>query len=293
MNNWMKNIPDCLLISEINLPGTHDSTTQFINFKYFSRCQNKNIFEQLQMGIRFIDIRLGFDGKELKLSHSFLNCKKDRAKKENLLFSDVLEDCRLFLNENPTETILMSLKREKGKSCEETFDFFYENFAKGNNLFYLKNKTPYLSEVRGKIVLLNRIGADIENNQYTDENTGINLTGWPYQNSKTEASLQKVLIPKRSGKSEDFFYLQDFFNLKPKKKWEIAVFPTIESPPQDKAIIFNFFSGNNGFSSPKRYSKILFKRFSEYQLTPMKKYGWFILDFPNEKIIRKIVLSNY
>ena len=293
MNNWMENIPDSLLISEINLPGTHDSTTQFINFKYFSRCQNKNIFEQLQMGIRFIDVRLNCDGKTLKLSHSFLNCKKDRAKKKDLLFSDVLEDCRLFLNENPTETILMSLKREKGKSCEETFDFFYENFAKGNNLFYLKNKTPYLSEVRGKIVLLNRIGADIENNQYTDENTGINLSGWPYQNSKTEAYLQKVLIPKRSGKSEDFFYLQDFFNLNPKKKWEVAVLPAIENPPQDKAIIFNFFSGNNGFSSPKRYSKILFKRFSEYQLTPMKKYGWFILDFPNEKIIRKIILSNY
>lgn len=293
MNNWMKNIPDSLLISEINLPGTHDSTTQFINFKRFSRCQNKNIFEQLQMGIRFIDVRLNYDGKALKLSHSFLNCKKDRAKKENLLFSDVLEDCRLFLNENPTETILMSLKREKGKSCEETFDFFYENFAKDDSLFYLKNKIPYLSEVRGKIVLLNRIGADIENNLYTDENTGINLSGWPYQNSKTEASLQKVQIPKRSGKSEDFFYLQDFFNLKPKKKWEIAILPVIENPPQDKAILFNFFSGSNGFSSPKRYSKILFGLFLQYQLTSMKKYGWFILDFPNEKVIRKIILSNY
>ena len=41
-DNWMKNIPDSLLISEVNLPGTHDSTTQFINFKRFSRCQNKN-----------------------------------------------------------------------------------------------------------------------------------------------------------------------------------------------------------------------------------------------------------
>jgi len=25
----------------------------------------------------------------------------------------------------------------------------------------------------------------------------------------------------------------------------------------------------------------------------MKKYGWFVLDFPTKKIIKKIVLSNY
>ena len=30
------------------------------------------------------------------------------------------------------------------------------------------------------------------------------------------------MIVKRNRKSEDFFYLQDFFNLKPKKKWELA-----------------------------------------------------------------------
>lgn len=293
MNNWMKNIPDDYLISEINLPGTHNSTTQFIHFRHFSRCQNKNIFDQLQMGIRFIDIRFKFDGKDLKMSHNIFKCKKARNKKEDLLFSDVLKDCEIFLKENSTETILMSVKREAGKKEEESFDYFYNNFVKDNSLFYLKNKTPVLSEVRGKIVLLNRCGADINNSAYTDENTGINLTGWPYQNSKNEACLQKVLIPQRSGKSENFFYVQDFFNLKPKKKWEIAILPAIQNTPQDKCIVLNFFSGSNGFSSPKRYSRILFKRFFDYELMPMKKYGWFILDFPNKKVIKKIILSNY
>ncbi len=293
MNNWMKNIPDDYLISEINLPGTHNSTTQFIHFRHFSRCQNKNIFDQLQMGIRFIDIRFKFDGKDLKMSHSIFKCKKARNKKEDLLFSEILKDCEIFLKENPTETILMSVKREAGKKEEETFDYFYNYFVKDNSLFYLKNEIPVLSEVRGKIVLLNRCGADINNSTYTDENTGINLTGWPYQNSKNEACLQKVLIPQRNGKSENFFYVQDFFNLKPKKKWEIAILPAIQNTPQDKCIILNFFSGSNVFSSPKRYSKILFKSFFDYELMPMKKYGWFILDFPNKKVIKKIILSNY
>ena len=293
MNDWMKNIPDDYLIANINLPGTHNSCAQYINFKFISRCQNKNIFDQLKMGIRFIDIRFNFDGNNLLINHSFLKCKSSKSKKENLLFKNVLDDCKTFLKENPTEIILMSIKREAGKSEEETFDYFYNTFVKDSDIFYLKNEVPFLNEVRGKIVLLNRCGADISNSLYTDENTGINLTGWPYQNSRKDANLEKVMIVKRNSKSENFFYLQDFFNLKPKKKWELAVLPAIHNAPQDNAIILNFFSGSNLFSSPKRYSRIIFKRFSEYKLMPLKKYGWFILDFPNKKIIKKIILSNY
>lgn len=293
MNNWMKNIPDEMLISQINLVGTHDSATQFVRFKYFSKCQNKNIFDQLSMGIRFLDIRLKFDGEKLKLNHSFLSCKKARNKKEDLLFSDIFKNCKLFLKENPTETIIMCIKREAGKKEEETFDYFYKNYIENSDVFYTKNSVPTLKEVRGRIVLLNRCGADINNTIYTDNNTGINLTGWPYQHSRKEACLQKVLIAKRNSISDEYFYLQDFFNLKPKKKWEIAILPAIQNSPQDKSIILNFFSGNNGFSSPKRYSRIIFKRFFDYELIQMKKYGWFILDFPNKKIIKKIILSNY
>lgn len=292
MNDWMKNIPSDYLISNINLPGTHNSCAQFINFKLISKCQNKNIFDQLKMGIRFLDIRFNFDGNNLFINHSFLKCKTSRTKKENLLFSAVLASCEAFLKENPTEVILMSIKREAGKSEEETFDFFYNTYAKNNDIFYLKNEVPFLNEVRGKIVLFNRCGADIKTT-YTDENTGINLTGWPYQNSRKDAKLEKVIIAKRNAKSEEYFYLQDFFNLKPKKKWELAVMPTIHNAPQDNSIVLNFFSGSNIFSTPKRYSRVLFKRFSEYKLMPLKKYGWFILDFPNKKIIKKIILSNY
>lgn len=293
MNDWMKNVPSDFLVSEINLPGTHDSCAQYIRFRHISRCQNKNVFEQLKMGIRLLDIRVKYDGEALKVCHSFLHCKKARNKREDLLFKDVFEDCVTFLKENPSETILMIFKREAGKKEEETYDYFYNNFVRDSAYFYTKNEIPSLGEARGKIVLLNRCGANIENPFYTDENTGINLSGWPYQNSRKEARLEKVLIPMRNKKSEQFFYLQDFFNLKPQKKWEIAVLPTIQNPPQDKAVLLNFFSGSNLFSSPRRYARIMYKRFSDYQLMPMKKYGWFILDFPNKKVIKKIILSNY
>ena len=71
MNDWMKNIPDDYLLSNINLVGTHNSCAQFINFGFISKCQNKNIFDQLKMGIRFLDIRFNFDGNNLFINHSF------------------------------------------------------------------------------------------------------------------------------------------------------------------------------------------------------------------------------
>lgn len=293
MNDWMKNLPDDLLVSEINLPGTHNSGTEFIALRHYSRCQSKNIFSQLSMGIRFLDIRINSHNESLTVVHSFLTCKKGKNKKTPLLFSDVLSACTLFLKENPTESVLLCVKSEDSKENSYAFDLLYKNYIENSELFYTENSIPTLKEARGKIILLNRCGADIDNSLYTDKNCGINLSGWPYQKSKNEASLQKIPIARREGFCKEYFYLQDFFRLNPKKKWETAILPALENPPQDKAIILNFFSGSNGFSSPKRYTRLIYKRFFEYKLQPMKKYGWFILDFPNEEVIRKIILSNY
>ena len=109
-----------------------------------------------------------------------------------------------------------------GYGPEQGYGFLADAIIENSDVFYTKNSVPTLKEVRGRIVLLNRCGADINNTIYTDNNTGINLTGWPYQHSRKEACLQKVLIAKRNSISDEYFYLQDFFNLKPKKKWEIA-----------------------------------------------------------------------
>ena len=67
MKTWMTHIPDAYLISEINLPGTHDSCTCRVQFPFFSKCQQTTIAQQLNSGIRFLDIRVEKDGKNLKI----------------------------------------------------------------------------------------------------------------------------------------------------------------------------------------------------------------------------------
>ena len=186
MNNWMKNIPDEFLISEINLVGTHDSATQFIRFRHLSRCQNKNIFDQLTMGIRFLDIRLKFDGEKLnffeQLSLKILitnhyttkinlffgvQAKDDKEEKlaieeynpQNNLSDEIkklLEEINTLSSKLPEE-VKNSLNQKISKLTSKEYA---DNIFTVNGLKILKNekietdvkeKVSILSRIRGKI----------------------------------------------------------------------------------------------------------------------------------------------
>lgn len=294
MNDWLKNVPDETLISEINIPGTHDSGTMYCDFRFFSRCQNTSIYDQLNMGIRFLDIRLEKKGDTLYVCHSISKCYKDKRKKERLTFDRVFKDCRQFLADNPSETIIMSLKRDHGPSSEEVFDTFFD-FYSDNKVWYLKNKNPALGKVRGKIVLFNRLCVDTSNTDfvYDDTNTGLNFSGFPDQSRGENVGYAVSVIPRRDGKRGEKFFVQDLYKLTPKKKWEKGVLPILENPLCDKGFAINFFSASKGLNNPKRTAKFIYKKFSEIKLLSLKKYGWCIMDFPDEKVCRKIALTNF
>ena len=60
-DSWMESLNDSLYISEVTLPGTHDSATKNVQLAYFSKCQSLDIRGQLDAGFRYLDIRLGVD----------------------------------------------------------------------------------------------------------------------------------------------------------------------------------------------------------------------------------------
>lgn len=293
MNSWMKNIPDDFLLSEINLPGSHDSCSKKVQFSYFSKCHDLSIFEQLNIGVRFLDIRLEKTGNKLKTVHGIADCYNSAKGKEPLLLEDVLYDCKAFLKANPSETVIISIKRDHGASSEETFNVFYENYLKDDPVWYTQNRIPNLYEVRGKLVLVNRCCVDNDDGIFTDTNAGLNFSGWPDQSKPVNEGHSVVPIPRRDGKTTEKYFLQDMYKLSPKMKWEKAVLPMLDNPPDEPGIIFNFFSATGVIRNPRKYSKYIYKRFLKYDLKSFRKYGWLILDFPTEKICRKIILSNF
>jgi 1-phosphatidylinositol phosphodiesterase len=164
LNNWMGAIGDNISVAQLSIPGTHDSGARTEPIGGTAKCQNLSIAEQLSAGVRFLDIRCRHIDNAFAIHHGAIY--------QNLNFNDVLNACISFLNSNPSETIIMSVKEEhtpsnNTRSFEQTFDSYV---AQNSSKWDLGAGIPTLGSVRGKIKLLRRFG--------TGSPKGIDATAW-------------------------------------------------------------------------------------------------------------------
>lgn len=54
----MENISKDTKLSELSIPGTHDSATQYLSLSPIFQCQDTDIQTQLENVYRYLDIRL-------------------------------------------------------------------------------------------------------------------------------------------------------------------------------------------------------------------------------------------
>ena len=102
--DWMARLDDETPINELYIPGTHDSGALYSFFGISGKCQSYSIDEQLSFGVRLFDIRLQLRGNDLAVVHSFVDQK--------LTFERVLEETKSFLEANPSEFIIISIKED-------------------------------------------------------------------------------------------------------------------------------------------------------------------------------------
>lgn len=93
--NWMGAVVDqSTKLTGLTIPGTHDSGTCGLDRASVSRCQEKTISEQLDHGIRFLDIRLVPEER-----NSVQDCQLYHGTTPlGIWFSDVLAVCKTFLS---------------------------------------------------------------------------------------------------------------------------------------------------------------------------------------------------
>jgi 1-phosphatidylinositol phosphodiesterase len=153
--DWMAKLDDGLYLSEVVLPGTHDSATKNVQLAYIARCQSLSIGEQLDAGFRYLDIRLAANGEKLKLMHGFTSCTTSGWPWAGaLMLDDVLDDCYAFLAAHPTETIVFAVKQEHGAETPEAFEALLRAYIEQNpDAWLLTDRIPTVGEARGKIVL--------------------------------------------------------------------------------------------------------------------------------------------
>ena len=96
--NWMKDIPDETKLSEMTIPGTHDSLSLF--GICCARTQTWTLVEQMKAGIRYFDVRLRRINDTLRAYHAFVDQKE--------MFDSILVYAFNFLEQNPTETIILN-----------------------------------------------------------------------------------------------------------------------------------------------------------------------------------------
>lgn len=150
---WMSRLPDTVRLSQLSLPGSHDSCALHDGLSFgFAKCQSWPLNEQLKAGIRFIDIRCRHLGNTFHIYHGVID--------QQMTFTEARDVCRDFLKRHPSECIVMSIKeestpRENSRSFAETFA---DSTKDDGKLWHINAETPKLGSVRNRIVLVDRVG---------------------------------------------------------------------------------------------------------------------------------------
>ena len=162
--DWMGALPDTFPMCKLSIPGTHDSGARLGGPAL--QTQNQNIPAQLNQGNRAFDIRLQAKDGRLGVFHS-------TAFQEIYWETDVLPAFLCFLQEHPTETLIVSLKREGGTA--ETYATLLAASLedKANRACFVEDFRPDLTlgDCRGKILFLHR---DVATPHYP----GAACSGW-------------------------------------------------------------------------------------------------------------------
>ena len=253
-SQWMKKLPQNALLSNLSIPGTHDSGALHNGLSFgFARCQTLTLREQLDSGVRFLDIRCRHQRDRFHIYHGVIN--------QHISFAQVIRVCEEFLVENPTETLLMSVK-EESTSEEVTRDFqatFIAEIAPFKARWCIAKVNPSVGEVRGRIVLVDRVGK-------------LGGLDWSKMN------------------------LQDDYQALPEiKKQKIAKHFDAARGDDSGQWFLNYCSGTvpSRLINPESYASLI----NPFLLDQIKarqghRLGVVIMDFPNQEIIEAIVVSN-
>jgi len=129
-SSWMSRIPDFRILSNITIPGTHNSMTYSLGdvpiggVEGWAQNQYASLEDQLRMGVRFLDIRLRHVGDHFAIHHGEFYTGYN--------FGEVLDVVTEFLDKNENETILISYQEEhkagdpSGTFCETLESYIFK-----------------------------------------------------------------------------------------------------------------------------------------------------------------------
>ena len=267
LKNYLHYIDDNKNITELTLPWTHDSCST--SWPSLFKCQSIWLVDQLNMGIRFFDIRCRHIDDKFHINHG--------AVYDWIKFDGVRDIFLEFLKENPSEFIAMSIKKEySSENNTMSFESTLKEYLNGyEDWFFLEREFPFVKDIRSKIVLISR---------YDSNTMGIDMSAW--ENNKIfsiwfNIMIQDVYKPKSNG-----------------NKWDkiINLLNLSEELKINNIFFLNFCSATIGWGdihNPQKISNDINSRLSNYFFWWKKWcYGIIIMDFPNQSLAESLVWTN-
>jgi 1-phosphatidylinositol phosphodiesterase len=218
LNSWMNKLKNHSPLSALSIPGTHNSPTHHKALPSV-RCQAVTVREQLDNGVRFMDIRVQPEDPEdlskdgLVLVHSAFPVSLTG----NKYFRDLLNTVTEFLDRNPSETIVISLKREGvGKATDEHLSKILHRHYTNNGRWFTENRIPTLGEVRNKIVLVRRFNLDDSvKGEHNGQGIGLDASSWP-------DNCEDGLCSSGTIRVQDFYEVEESINIDKKIRFSHA-----------------------------------------------------------------------
>ena len=256
--SWMGDLKDDYPLSALSLPGTHNSPTYRTALPSV-RCQAVSIREQLNNGVRFFDVRVSVspNAKDFPLVHAAFPVALTGTK----YFSDMMKQIYEFLDANPTETLILSLKREgTGRGTDQDLSrILKQHFYEDGKRWYTEPRIPKLGEVRGKVILLRRHHNDESlNEEWGGRGWGLDGSVWPDNCEDGHAGSGIARI-------QDFYEVDQSTNIQKKielarkhleRAGELAFVPAVASAsegegggehPHHRPFFINFLTASNFF----------------------------------------------
>lgn len=277
--NWMKNLSDNLSITDITIPGTHDTMTGKCEHIYY-KTQTLSLDKQLEIGVRYLDIRLT---KNLVAAH--------REWISDISGQNIFDSLKHFLEKYPDEFIIMRIQ-----NANENKDDFPEykkaihsliNRNLDTLLLPINNDNheliwPTVREARSKIIVL-----ECSPEEFKVPAIGLKRWAYNWHNNEHIRLQDNWDGPEISEKIAD---IQD-----------LATYPNQSIGKEGKRLYLNHISATNGkLKNPRAYAEVLNKEtLALIQKIKDKKQqndtigkGILIYDFIDENLSNQTILLN-
>lgn len=291
---WLEELNDDTSIASLAIPGTHNSFACHTALPSV-QCQGESVLKQLGHGVRFLDVRVGkypLKSGDLANELTVVHSKFPVRIPFPLKLSDAFEEVYKFLENNSSETVIVSIKQEGTGEWNNDDDEFgrvlWDHYiSKHQDKWYLGSDLPRLRDARGKIILFRRFGVrDDKGGNY-----GFDAASWSYNTVEDDRGRFCV---------QDFCEIQSADDI-PKKveyvKQLARKAAEHNSTNSDNKLFVNFTSGSNFFDRdcwPQQVAKAM----AEHSLQDSfsKGSGIVVLDYvedDNWKMARELVDKNF